>query len=123
VTGEIVPECHITTVSQQDIESLSEYLLQEGLTGVRPSLGPGEARPGEQGATEILTVLFTSGSGMALAQAVSAWIRTRQKKVVLTVRRTADGAEASLESTGPTADADLRAFLTGRADETSPGSR
>jgi hypothetical protein len=112
-----VPECQMTTVSQQDVESLCEYLLQEGLVGVRPSLGSGPARPGEQGATEVLTVLFTSGSGLALAQAVSAWIRTRQKKVVLTVRRTADGAEASLESTGPTADADLRALLTAPAPE------
>jgi hypothetical protein len=107
-----VAEYQFSSESAPDVESLAEYLLAEGLTGVRPSLGPGPGRPGEQGAAEVLTVLFTSGSGLALAQAVSAWVRTRHKHVKLTVRRAADGAEATLESSGPTADADLREFLT-----------
>jgi hypothetical protein len=114
-------EYEITTASMEDLESLYQYLLQEGLTGVRPTLRQGEPAPGEQGATEILTVLLTSGSGLALAQAVNAWVRTRQRKITLTWRRTGDGEEVSFESTGPDTQESLTALLsTGRLPLNSP---
>src|SRR4051794_32580027 len=96
-----------------DLESLYDYLRSEGLEGVRATLGQGEPEPGQQGAGEILTVLFTSGSGLALAQAVKAWVRTRQKQVRLTWKRTGDGEEVAFEATGPDADRTLERLLGG----------
>jgi len=106
-----VPQFEITTSSMDDLESLYDHLRSEELTGVRAALGQGEPEPGHQGAAEILTVLFTSGSGLALAQAVNAWVRTRQKQVRLTWKRTDDGEEVAFEATGPDADRTLERLL------------
>jgi hypothetical protein len=101
----------VTSVSQEDLEDLYRYVMGEQLVGVRPALGQGRPAPGEQGAAEVLTVLITSGSGLALAQAVSAWVRTRRKAVTLTWTRSEDGESVTFTADGPDADEQLRRLL------------
>jgi hypothetical protein len=107
-----MPEFEVTAASAEELESLHSFLLGESLNGVRAVLAPGTPAEGELGAAEILTIIFTSGGGVALAQAVNSWVKTRQRGFSLTWRRTGDGSELHVESTGPDAQKDLRAFLT-----------
>ena len=105
------------TAPAETLESLHSFLLGEDLNGVRAVLAPGTPEQGELGAAEILTILFSSGGGIALAQAVNSWVKTRQRRVSLTLRRTSDGSELHLESTGPDAQQDLRKFLERGQDQ------
>jgi hypothetical protein len=83
-----MPEFEVRASSAETVESLHSFLLGENLNGIRAVLAPGTAAQGELGAAEILTIIFTSGSGVALAQAVNSWVKTRQRRVSLTWRST-----------------------------------
>jgi Effector Associated Constant Component 1 len=85
-----------------ELTSLEDWLLRDaGLRDCAISRPPAIPRPGEMGAiSEVLVVaLGSGGSGVALATALSVWLRTRVHDVTIRLQGPAGTIEFSARST------------------------
>lgn len=107
-------EFELVTEPSGAADGLRQELLDADLTGVRVTVAPVAPETGTLGLTEIVTVLASSGTLVALATALNTWLRNQGRQVRLSVRRS-DGTVAQFEASGPDSQDALRRFLDGPA--------
>lgn len=103
----------ITTTTTADLHDLVEHVSQ--VSGCRAELNSTGERGG-MGAQEMITVLMTGGTGVALARALNTWLVGRRGQFTVKRQRT-DGTVAEFTASGPDARGALESFLDHTDDE------
>lgn len=83
-----------------DLEDLRDWIQQECPSGIGIKLQNQPPTPGEMGGvTTELIALLSGGTGIALARALTTYIRVSRGNVRIKIKRASDGAEFDLSAT------------------------